>query len=108
MHIDNMDDFEELVNDIKSPLLFLFVTRWCDTNTDWSMFDRYKKYINIIKVNVSNMPELCAIHGLYTPSMALYKDGGCVYKVNGLPTLYLRDIIYTYGEFGDELYNNKR
>ena len=97
MHIDNMGEFEELVRSIKCPLLIFFVTKWTKGAISWDEIDKYKKNINIISIDVDNMPELVAYHHLSTPSMALYKDGWYRNGANGCSPLHVRDLVEYYG-----------
>ena len=98
MHIDNVGEFEELVCNIKGPLLIFFTTKWTKNAIDWGKVNQYKKNINIINIDVSNTPELIALHGLFmTPSMVVYKDGHPRNGTNGFTPLYVEDAVKYYG-----------
>lgn len=98
MHIDNLSEFEELVHDIKCPLLIIFVTRHTKNTINWNEIEKYKKNINIISIDVDNIPELVSIHYLdSTPSVAVYKGGWYRNGTNGYSPLYVRDIMEYYG-----------
>lgn len=102
MHIDNLSEFEKLVRDIKCPLLILFVTRHTKNIIDWDEIEQYKKRINIISIDVDDIPELVAHHHLNTtPSMVVYKGGWYRNGTNGYSPLYVRDIV-EYNRSKDE------
>ena len=98
MHIDNMGEFEELVHDIKCPLLIFFVTKWTKNAIDWKEVEQYKKNINIISIDVDNIPELVAYHHLsMTPSAVIYKDGWCRNSMNGYLSSILKELVECHG-----------
>lgn len=98
MHVNNIGEFEELVRDIKCPLLILFITRWTKSAIDWSEVEQYKKDMNIISIDVDNTPELLAKHRLFmTPSMVVYEDGFQRSGINGYTPFYIKDVIKHYG-----------
>ena len=99
MHIDNMGEFEGLVHDIKCPLLIFFVTRWTKNAIDWNIINQYKKNINIISIDVGNIPELVTYHHLnITPSVVLYKDGYYKARANGFSLPYIKELVQYYGD----------
>lgn len=98
MHIDNMDEFGELVHDIRCPLLIFFITKWTKNDIDWKEIGKYKKNINIISIDVDNIPELVAYHRLSTtPSVVLYKDGWYRAKGNNCSLSYIKELVGYYG-----------
>lgn len=98
MHVNNIGEFEELVHNIRCPLLILFVTRWTKNAIDWGEINKYKKNINIISIDVDNTPELLAKHRLFvTPSMVVYEDGFQRSGVNGYTPSYIKDVVKHYG-----------
>lgn len=98
MHINDVDEFEELVHDIKCPLLIFFITKWTKDKIDWDEIEQYRKNINIISIDVDNMPELVARHQLGgTPSIAVYNNGWYRSGYNGCSSLYIKNVIGYFG-----------
>lgn len=65
MHINTIDEFEELVKNYKLPLLIIFETSWSPlTKKIREEIERLYKKINIIIMDVSNCPEVCAMLGV--------------------------------------------
>lgn len=96
MHIDNLGEFEELVHDIKCPLLIFLVNRW--NRIDLKQFDIYKKYINIIDINIDNAPSVLTKHRLRnTPCMVLYNDGIYQLGAHYITNCAVRAWAYNYG-----------
>lgn len=98
MHIDNLGEFEELVHEIKCPLLIFFITRYTKNAINWNEIEQYKKNINIISIDVDNIPELVARHNLnLVPSIVVYKGGWYRNGTNGYLPLFVRDMVEYYG-----------
>lgn len=102
MHINNMDEFGELVRSIKCPLLIFFITRWTKNAVDWNAVEQYKNNINIISIDVGNIPELVSYHRLTTtPSAVLYKDGWYRNSVNGYLPFTIKQLVEYYGGYDE-------
>lgn len=102
MHIMDLCEFEELVHDIKCPLLFIFTNYYVRAvckETIKELTDVYRKRINIIHLDVTNHGCILFENGLLgVPSMALYKGGILKTSEHGLSIRDVEDMVRRYGE----------
>ena len=102
MHIMNLGEFEELVHDIKCPLLFIFDTegspKWMK-KTIIKLKGVYSERINIVHLDVTGQSGILFKSRLLgLPGMALYKDGEHKVSTHGLSTRDIEDMVRRYGE----------
>ena len=104
MHINSKAEFEELVSTIKVPLLIFLTNKWNVHNMDFKKeLEEFKKYINILEINIDNCPELLIESALrITPSTLLYKNGKKEFACEGANLFLIKDLINTYGVNKDE------
>ena len=102
MHIMDLGEFEELVHDIKCPLLFIFSSEnsphWM-RKTITRLKGVYGERINIVELDVTNQTGILFNSRLLgLPGMALYKDGEHKISTHGLSTRDIENMIRRYGE----------
>ena len=106
MHINSKAEFEELVNNIKVPLLIFLTNRWNIRNNGFeSKVEDFKKRINILDINIDNCPELLPDLGLIrTPATLVYVNGKKKVATEGSNIYFVQDLVDTYG-VRDEQYS---
>lgn len=102
MHIMDLGEFEELVHDIKCPLLFIFSSEnsphWM-RKTITRLKGVYSERINIVELDVTHQTGILFNSRLLgVPSMALYKGGILKTSEHGLSIRDVEGMVRRYGE----------